>query len=536
MCRGPGSGGIAFALFLVSRSQVPMGVAMGATGISSEAATADQSGHGPDIDDVVAVMTDLPTLAPIAVRVIDLADDEDVSIEQLTDVIATDPGLAARLLRLANSAAYSSGRPVKSLTRAAMLLGLRTLKMVTLGFSLVSGLSSDGTDSDAIWRQSLAGAVLARRLASGMGGDAGDDAFVAGLLSNIGKLALTTAAVGADDRRFADPWLGAQEQIELLGYTSDEVSARLLTDWGIPDDLVEAIRTRSGLDDDQTPLGEVLQVANAAAVMLLTADEERQAYAYDALATAAAAHLDLTTGDLERMIEELRPDLDAVFESFDLRAVAATSVEEIVRTAQTKLVTMSLDVASQLSAEQHRNEMLAEHNERLAAAASTDALTGLANRRTFDTFLTDQIAGRLRNPRATKLGLLLFDLDHFKAVNDTYGHGVGDEVLQEVGRRMQDGTRRGELSARIGGEEFAVILPDVVAGELTGAAERMRQLISRAPIETEAGSISVTVSVGGACTAVMSAKVDRMLFDAADSALYASKDRGRDRVTVASIE
>ncbi len=509
---------------------------MGATGTSSEAAIHRQYGRGPTIDEVVAVMTDLPTLAPIAVRVIELADDEDVSIEQLTEVIATDPGLAARLLRLANSAAYSSGRSVKSLNRAAMLLGLRTLKMVTLGFSLVTGLTPNGIDSEAIWRQSLAGAVLARRLASGLGGDAGDDAFVAGLLSNIGKLALATAAVDAKDRRLADPWLSAPEQIELLGYTSDEVTARLLGDWGLPDDLGEAIRTRSGLADDQTPLGRILQVATAAAVMLLTPDEERQAYAYDELATAAAAHLGLDTGDLERLIEQVRPDLDATFESFDLRSVAATSVEEIVRSAQAKLVTMSLDVATQLSAEQHRNEVLAEHNERLAAAASTDALTGLANRRTFDTFLTDQIAGRLRNPRSTKLGLLLFDLDHFKTVNDTYGHRVGDEVLQEVGRRLQDGTRRGELSARIGGEEFAVILPDVIDGELTGAAERMRLLVSGAAIETDAGSISVTVSVGGACTAVMTSRVDKMLFDAADSALYASKDRGRDRVTVASID
>ncbi|MDH3302928.1 MAG: GGDEF domain-containing protein, partial [Acidimicrobiia bacterium] len=108
--------------------------------------------------------------------------------------------------------------------------------------------------------------------------------------------------------------------------------------------------------------------------------------------------------------------------------------------------------------------------------------------------------------------------------------------LQEVGRRLNDGTRRGELSARIGGEEFAIILPDVIEGELTSAAERMRQFISGAPIETEAGPISVTVSAGGACTSVMSSRVDKMLFDAADSALYASKDRGRDRVTVASIE
>ncbi|MDH5519692.1 MAG: GGDEF domain-containing protein [Acidimicrobiia bacterium] len=509
---------------------------MGAPGTSSQVAVDGIPGRGPTIDEVVAALTDLPTLAPIAVRVIELADDEDVSIEQLTNVIATDPGLATRLLRLANSAAYGSSRPITNLNRAAMLLGLRTLKMVTLGFSLVTGLSPDGIGSEAIWRQSLAGAVLARRLAAGRSDDAGDDAFVAGLLSNIGKLALAATAADYDDSGFADPWLSAREQIDLLGYTSDEVTARLLADWSLPEDLGEAIRTRSGLVAEQTPLGEVLQVATAAMEMLLTIDDDRQAHAYDVLASTAAAHLNLDINDLQRMIEEARPELDAMFGSFDLQAVSPVSVDEILRTAQAKLISMSLDVATQLSAERHRNEVLVEHNERLAAAASTDALTGLANRRTFETFFTDHLAGRLRSPRPTMLGLLIFDLDFFKAVNDNYGHRVGDEVLQEVGRRLQDGTRRGELSARLGGEEFATILPDVIEGELTGAAERMRRLISDHAIETGAGLISVTVSVGGACTAVMSARVDKMLFDAADSALYASKDRGRNRVTVASIE
>ncbi len=511
---------------------------MGASGISSEAATDGDSvlRDGPSVDDVVAVMTDLPTLAPIAVRVIELADDDDVSIEQLTRVIATDPGLTARLLRLANSAAYSSGRPVSNLNRAAMLLGLRTLKMVTLGFSLFSGLNSVETDCEAIWRQSLTCGVLARRMAAGLGDDVGDDAFVAGLLSNIGKLAFARVAVDAENGDFADPWLNSAEQVALLGYTSDEVSARLLIDWGLPADLADAVRTRSGPADEQTRLGEILQVATAASVMLLTQDEDRQALAYDALGSAAAAHLGLGIGDLEPVIEDVRPELDAIFQSFELQAMSSVSVDDILRSAQAKLITMSLDVVSQLSEERQRNEVLAEHNERLAAAAATDALTGLANRRTFETFLTDHIAGRIRNPRPTRRGLLIVALDHFKAVNDSFGHRAGDEVLQEVGRRLQAGTRRGELSARIGGEEFAMILPDVVEGELTGAAERLRRLVSEAPIETEYGPIMVTVSIGGACTGVMSSRVDKMLFDAADSALYASKDRGRDRVTIASID
>ena len=220
-------------------------------------------------------------------------------------------------------------------------------------------------------------------------------------------------------------------------------------------------------------------------------------------------------------------------ESFELSSLAPASVDDILRLAQTRLASLSLDIASQLTEQEQRNEALVERNNQLAEVAATDPLTGLPNRRTFDAFMTNQVAGRLRNPRSTMLGLIILDLDHFKSVNDNFGHRVGDEVIQEVGRRLLSGTRQGELSARIGGEEFAVVLPDVVGDELVGAAERLHQLIGDTPIDTEIGPLSVTVSVGGAATDVIGVNAEQKLFDAADSALYAAKDGGRDRVAVA---
>ena len=116
--------------------------------------------------------------------------------------------------------------------------------MVTLGFSLVAGLTPDGVDTQSIWRRSLAGGVLARRLAADRLDDPSDDAFVAGLLSNIGRLALAGVVVenGAGAEDLADPWLTAADEMDQLGYTTDDVTARLLGGWGLPDVLVEAIR------------------------------------------------------------------------------------------------------------------------------------------------------------------------------------------------------------------------------------------------------------------------------------------------------
>ena len=143
-----------------------------------------------DPDEIIAAFGDVATVAPVAMRVIEMVDDEDVTIQQLAEVIAADPGLASRLLRLANSAAYSRGQPVTDLARAAMLIGLRTLKLVTLGFSLLDGCPTSGQiDGLLMWRRAVATAVLARRFAPILARELSEDAFAAGLLSNVGKTA-----------------------------------------------------------------------------------------------------------------------------------------------------------------------------------------------------------------------------------------------------------------------------------------------------------------------------------------------------------
>ena len=495
--------------------------------------TAEQAA---EMERVIAAFGDLPTLAPIALRVIELADDEDVSLNQLADVISTDPGLASRLLRLVNSAAYSQGRATTNLNRAAMLLGLQTLKMVTLGFTLVAEVSVTCIDTRAIWRRSLATGILARRFASRLDDDLADDAFTAGLLSNIGKVALgeSEAYVAA---AAASQWMSAATERELLGFTSDEVSARILAGWDMPELLVEAVRTRNrtGGPDRPTPLGAILQVAESAAMLILVDDDTDKARALDAVTLAAAAHVGMTVAEVERTLDEAGPDIDELASLFDLDAIGPISVDEIIRAAQAQLARLSLDVASLLSEEKLRNEVLAESNERLAEAASTDALTGLPNRRTFDAYLANQISSRIRTPRSTMLGLVIFDIDRFKNVNDTYGHAIGDEVLQAFGERLMSGCRRGELAARIGGEEFALVLPDVLPDELMGAAERMRILVSETPVYSSAGPIRISASVGATFSNQMRADLDRRLYETADAALYRSKNEGRDRVTVTPL-
>jgi diguanylate cyclase (GGDEF)-like protein len=124
----------------------------------------------------------------------------------------------------------------------------------------------------------------------------------------------------------------------------------------------------------------------------------------------------------------------------------------------------------------------------------------------------------------------MLDIDKFKNINDTYGHGVGDEVIRAVATRVRASIRHSDVLGRYGGEEFAVVLPDH-EGQAADLAERMRRAVADEPIPTQAGPIGVTISVGLAHLDPADAALDQLLARA-DHALYGAKEGGRNRVVV----
>ncbi len=164
---------------------------------------------------------------------------------------------------------------------------------------------------------------------------------------------------------------------------------------------------------------------------------------------------------------------------------------------------------------------------KMETMATTDGLTGLTNHRTFQQKFADMLERAQRHNH--KLAVLLCDIDHFKNVNDKYGHPVGDEVLRRVSRVLQDVPRKIDVPARYGGEEFAVLLDNVDVVQATAVAERIRIEISKLVVDTEKGPLSVTESIGVA--AFPDDGRDRtVLIERADLALYHAKHTGRNRV------
>ena len=163
----------------------------------------------------------------------------------------------------------------------------------------------------------------------------------------------------------------------------------------------------------------------------------------------------------------------------------------------------------------------------LVRQATTDELTGLMNRRNIMKHLEEDLqrSVRLHEP----LSIMIIDLDHFKIINDTYGHLVGDEVLKNVASVIMDSVRSYDIIGRIGGEEFLIISPGIMLKEVLGLAERIRGKVSEADLVHEAARISMTVSIG--VTTIEAEDLGMVsLLKRADRALYRAKETGRNRV------
>ena len=191
-------------------------------------------------------------------------------------------------------------------------------------------------------------------------------------------------------------------------------------------------------------------------------------------------------------------------------------------------------VEQELVQTQHR---LTDHTRRFKQAIDTlrieadhDPLTGLLNRRAF-LVVADDALTYFRRYRRT-IAILMIDIDHFKNVNDRFGHAAGDNVLRLVAEVLQSLIRKSDKVSRFGGEEFVLLLREITQDDLLAFAERLRVAVTELVIASEETTISVTVSIGAALVSDEESDI-QTLIERADKALYAAKRSGRDCVRAA---
>ncbi len=195
-------------------------------------------------------------------------------------------------------------------------------------------------------------------------------------------------------------------------------------------------------------------------------------------------------------------------------------------------ITEAIALSEKLDHEYRLREELSQMNRDLVTDLNTDPLTGVANRRALDSFTRQAIAPdrKLTQP----MSVMMLDLDKFKSVNDTYGHGAGDAVLREVARRWTQQIRTSDMLARFGGEEFCVVLPQTSSAQAQRVAEKLRAVTAATPVEIMHNDtplfLNVTVSIGLVSTDWPQHLEVKSLLQAADEALYEAKRGGRNRV------
>jgi len=482
--------------------------------------------------DRLASSNRLPSPPGVAMRVLELCRSDEVSIVDVVDAIGADPALASKLLKYVNSPLAGSAREITSLKQAVTLVGLRTVKMIALSFSLVSREygrgACDGFEYERFWSKSLASGVTASVLARETRAASPDEAFVTGLLTRIGSLAMACAVPDeyAHALKHANKTGELLEQVERerFGVSNLRVSAELIRRWQLPEALAEAVDRLDATDcaepSDPPHLSHVLSLADLVGDVLTDAELRTPQRVERALAAAQR----LFGLDAERWAE-----------LFDRIAEQWRSYGEVLQIATgqtpsfTQIQAEAVQQISELSlAVQLENQRMKDHNDELLRRASTDQLTGVGNRAAFDERLRLELERAERTERPVVL--LLTDVDHFKWFNDTYGHQAGDAVLKAVAEALARTVRKIDYVARYGGEEFAVIAPECPGQAGAKLAERLRRAVEIVSVEWNGQPLGVTASIGGAVARWPEAPADPdSLINAADQRLYQAKEAGRNR-------
>ncbi len=486
-----------------------------------------------DLDQIISSQR-LPSLPTIALRVLELTTSEDIELKEIARVIELDQGLVFKILRTVNSSYYGLARPCGTIRQALVYLGLNTVKTLVLGFSLVETMRPQpGEDNQTkfdfvdYWRRDIYGAVAARELAQVTKICDPEIAFLAALMQDIGMVTLARI-FGSEYQICMQRTQGDHDKLEAMekaqfGYGHTHVGAAIAQHWNLPEQL--GITMRWHHDVSHSPhqwrsFLRVIQLANLAAKGLLSGDPRASAAEFQ---SEARSRLGLDTESAKQVLRRVTEGVGEGASLFRIPSDEATSVDGIMAEAEERLIEHQLTMQRETTA-------LREANESLSQQASTDGLTGVANRAGFEQALRDGVTAA--NNQRVSLSLIFIDIDRFKQINDTHGHQVGDVVLTEVATRLIDRLPQGAHISRYGGDEFVVLLFQSSTAEAQSVAEELCNSITALPFgcdlgNTQALSLIVTASMGVGTIDAAEKQVERgTLVRSADLGVYAAKAAG----------
>jgi diguanylate cyclase (GGDEF)-like protein len=499
------------------------------------------------IEDLLNDRLRLPSPPAIAVRILEAVKRDDGSWKAFARIIQSDPALSAKILRIANSSYYLMSNRANSIEKALPILGLNALKNIALSFVICVGMKghrAGAFDFDFFWKRAITAAVAADLTAT-LVRQKTDDTFVTALLQDIGILFLFFYRPNdylqvLDEKNTSK--LPVQEiERKIFGFDHQEVGFEILKMWGLPENICIPIRYhhwRESVPDQYRVQKEILFLSDKLSSVY---HGTRSADKIHEIKAILSKRFGTKDEDVDGLIDAVADKSIEIISSFELDPGDMKPFSQIIQEANEELGNLSISnvyLMIEFKQAKEKAERLAyelkEANEKLRELASRDGLTGLYNHRFFQEALDLELARAQRYGRA--VALVLFDIDHFKKINDTHGHPSGDVVLANLSKAVQSLVRTNDIVARYGGEEFAIVMPETDIEGATILAERVRGVIENLEFLAKGTKIKATVSLGVTSYKPGARIVERAnMVAVADKALYISKQSGRNRVTAVQI-
>jgi diguanylate cyclase (GGDEF)-like protein len=490
----------------------------------------------------------LPSPPAIAAQILNTVQNSESSIGDLEKIISADPALTSKMLRIANSAFYSLPNEVSNIGRALSILGTNIIKNIALSFVFAGDMRGNSTpyfNFDYFWRRSVTAAVAAE-LVLGLLQEKDDDIFVTAILQDIGVLIMFLSRgqeYATVLKSYVENEATSLIEAERDKYKFDhqQLGFTLLESWGIPNSITTPMRYHHEPElapEEFQKTASVLRVANLLSAIY---SGTNTAGKVSKLQIIMEDVFDISPDQTRELLDDVAAKSVDILKIFDIDPGEMKPYSLMLQEANDELGKLNLSYEqlvlelkeSKGKAERFANE-LKEANVQLEEMAFRDGLTGLYNHRYFQEILGKEInrSNRYNHP----LCLIMFDIDFFKKVNDTYGHPAGDLVLVNLSKAISNAVRPSDILARYGGEEFAVLLPETNHTGMKVFAERLRRCAAAVTTVYKNNEIRVTVSCGGA-EILLDDKVSKQdLLDTADRGLYMSKENGRNCVTILPVK
>ncbi len=486
-------------------------------------------GSQNDLKDLSKKIGKLPTLPGVAIKILQAMQRETPNIAEISEVISADGPLSAKVLRVVNSPFYGLSKKITSVHQAIVYLGLNAVKNLALSFSLLRGFApkrKGAFDYVQFSKDSLVGAVAAKSLTEKINRRHGENAFFLGLLQNIGMLIMVESMPDEYEKVIGEAGsIGRPlHEIEknLLGINHMEVGEFVTHSWGLPTTFNVPIGFHHCPERLACPLDDIEQLTRILHLSSLYIDLFKSSdlnAGYAEIEKHIQAYKLTSVVDKSDFAEEVAEGVKSIFPIFDLQIDEKKHIE-IIEAARSELADLSSELLNQVHSQACCLDQLRQQ-------VGLDSMTQLYNHERFMEILYQEISRAARYK--TPLSIIMADVDHFKSINDFFGHQAGDHALKCVSAQLKKLLRDSDHIARYGGEEFAIILPMTPLKDTLLTAERLRKSIESQKIIYDERSISVTMSFGIA-SFENNREIDVEGFiKMADEALYDAKNTGRNK-------